>query len=1212
MLQVRKKKAFKLLLALMLLAFVMLVSVISASADDLVWNLLTDKDAGYKVQKNGHFVETVDEDGNILVHNTDTNKQGSYYIYDENNILGSYRTFSLEGDFYFEAFPSGIRKDGDVESTPREKPLSFLCWSYKTIDGKTQYFNALRLDDEGYLHLPDGFNTKKSNVQLETGRWYNIRIVFTPQNAACELFVDGEKEADFLIIRFDTNKYVSNFVRFFDGFFSWGVRLKNILVKTDSDYIVGLREEETADYVGYQTAKPVDDTFTLRTILGLNLTDYNRVGYEVIQLYKDDDGQLFAEPLSLKSKVIYETIRDAAGNTYNIKELYGYNYAAALEIPNIPAEPYFDFLEIVVRPYVLTMDGMRLYGTSTILVHTGDVDAEGYPLLTEKKDSVIKISPTDDTFIYAGAAFGSTSFGDNAILQFKNLDSKNISPERASYFKFTLSPEQAKIIESAVSARLCVNVRNDVPYDLVVHGTSTDWDEATLTYNNHAQVAKTEEEILRGPSRGGQYFYVDILTYLQEAMLNEDGSLTVSFRFTNAGAEDAPLGYFFSKEGDEDTRPFLEIVTTIYEPQLNFGKISNNGYEPWGYAEMLVDEWFDVTVDEVFKRDENGNLIDYEVKDSASLGYQDTEAKGDFTLEMPWLNGFVWSNTGGVKTEWETKRFARTLSTLGTSVANDYLSSEYATTKTEYDVYGGIANAGFTGQATGFFHTEIIGGRTYIIDPIGNPYFAIGMDDVTMTNKEFALEKYGSEEAFFEESTRLLQEMGINTAHVSAKKQVLAVENGLNVVVDLGAIPQYMKTVGAGGIGEGAYPNNNTMNFFDPDFIKWVNKNLPAAILEGGYADNPRVLGYTTDNEIPSGDDMLYRYLTTDPSEPSAAFSYAVAWTWLARRMETFAPSLTEYMNSPEMEQMNSEFLAFAFSTYYRACREAIESVDPNHMYLGSRANLTCVTNEMFLRMAGNYLDAVTLNIYGGLHYPWDTMVNVYRYSGKPFLVSEFFAKGLDAIDDHGFMMASSTGAGFLVKTQQERADFYEHHALACLESNACVGWTWYRMIDNDQPLYRSVNLGKEVVMAYVDFGNQKGLSFLDKENNLYTAEQVGAVDLMDEGDLMMSNLNVNKGVINRNYTSTVAVYTYDKNGKMIDIHSYWVETPDSYEPAEGTILFGLDGSGIFTVGRKNNADGSYTETVLTTYDGVYVALASAMRKVSDNLIGLVKFFDAQ
>jgi hypothetical protein len=66
------------------------------------------------------------------------------------------------------------------------------------------------------------------------------------------------------------------------------------------------------------------------------------------------------------------------------------------------------------------------------------------------------------------------------------------------------------------------------------------------------------------------------------------------------------------------------------------------------------------------------------------------------------------------------------------------------------------------------------------------------------------------------------------------------------------------------------------------------------------------------------------------------------------------------------------------------------------------------------------------------------------RESGRPFLITEWYAKGMDS------GMANTTGAGWLVKTQQDRACFYQNFALALLQSKGCVGWHWFKYIDND------------------------------------------------------------------------------------------------------------------------------------------------------------------
>ena len=45
------------------------------------------------------------------------------------------------------------------------------------------------------------------------------------------------------------------------------------------------------------------------------------------------------------------------------------------------------------------------------------------------------------------------------------------------------------------------------------------------------------------------------------------------------------------------------------------------------------------------------------------------------------------------------------------------------------------------------------------------------------------------------------------------------------------------------------------------------------------------------------------------------------------------------------------------------------------------------------------------------------------------------------------------------------------------------------------------------------------------------------------------------------------------------------------------------------TLGRAETADG-FTETILTVYEGKYLAFANAIRSISDHIIGIVRYFD--
>ena len=484
----------------------------------------------------------------------------------------------------------------------------------------------------------------------------------------------------------------------------------------------------------------------------------------------------------------------------------------------------------------------------------------------------------------------------------------------------------------------------------------------------------------------------------------------------------------------------------------------------------------------------------------------------------------------------------------------------------------------------------------------------------TANHKKHTLAKFGTAENFYNEITATMKDMGVTLAYAGDYLSLLSVENGLPVIISIDIMDAYMIKLGRGKINQSEYPHNNTLNVFDPDFIKSANVNVEAKIKTNGYADMKNVFGYITDNELPSGSDILDRYLIVDTSEPTNAFSYAVAWTWLARRMDTPAPTLVDFVNSPDHEKMNQEFLSFLYSRYYDTARKAIEAVDQNHMYLGSRVNDTCITDEGYLRAAGHYVDIVTINLYGGLNPSAETLNNFYRYSGKPFIVTEFYAKAMDSIDANGFMLANSVGAGILVKTQQDRADYYEHYMLSLLESKACLGGIWYCFRDNDQSLYRKAGTSNTMIMLHVELGEMSTAnSFMDETGKILTAKEVGGNYYeIYRGDGFGSNQNVNKGIYNNDYTSTVAVYSYDKDGKLLSSSSYAVEKPESETPAAGTVLKALKSDATYTIGKAMNDDGSYTETVLTVFEGKYLAFGTAIHNISSHVMGIIDYFDAE
>jgi len=199
--------------------------------------------------------------------------------------------------------------------------------------------------------------------------------------------------------------------------------------------------------------------------------------------------------------------------------------------------------------------------------------------------------------------------------------------------------------------------------------------------------------------------------------------------------------------------------------------------------------------------------------------------------------------------------------------------------------------------------------------------------------------------------------------------------------------------------------------------------------------DDPWLLGHFSDNELPFPADALDRSLQRlRPSDPGRQ----AAQRWLDARKGR--PATRADITAEDRE----EFRGYMAETYFRITTSAMRRYDPNHLLLGSRLHLSVPDSEPVMRAAGRYLDAVAVNHYGtwapdlGRLRAWEAR------SGRPVLISEWYVKAADS------GLRNTSGAGWIVRTQRDRGLFYQNFALALLESRVCVGWHWFRYMDND------------------------------------------------------------------------------------------------------------------------------------------------------------------
>lgn len=973
-----------------------------------------------------------------------------YFINDVNNLLNKYDTFSMEADMYFEAYPSGEAGG----KNPHQYPMSFMTWITQGSTGGAVY-RSIRIDDEGYLCTgtdPENNPSQRTSAKLPLGEWFNIRFLVSPLTGFCEVYINGQLLMSHKIG--SPKDLVKSQVRFFDARYSYTAYFSNISVYTDSNYRIGLVDEDAADFAGYQTTKVENNSFDLRLISGTDIADittYNSVGFMVTTLM-NEGGELVAKETKYYDVNVYESLV-ANGKSVSAESLDS-KYLAAIAVEDIPADK--GHIEMIVRPYV-KKGGMRAYGDAIILTYSGETK-DGYPVLYMVDNSVEYTAlPSDDTYVRLGT---DENNGSNTNLVIKESGQNN-SYTREVYIKFDFSDVAIKRASSASRVYLEFYSRSHRALSeeetaeggilADVCGVGTNWTEDTLNGRNYKELAAELEYIGDIRYVKNEYTQVDVTDYVLKHA--KDGS--VAFKINNVEVETGGEGAIYSSESSYSPR--LVVYPISYNHQINLSKLQNIGYEPWGYAETLVDEWFKTGYDSLYSVAANEKMIEkWEVNNTNPIG--------DYTIRLDWK-----SNSPSHK--WNERVYARSMETL------DGFNPGAVS---EYDEFGGITNSGIKGQATGFFHTETVNGRTYIIDPVGNPFFAAGINTAqlgaTQNQKDAAIEKYGSEENFHKEVTDELRAMGINT-YWGGDDQFFA-QNKLARAVGLGVISGYMGgnslnlSISTGGSAH--FLHNNTMNVFDPDYLTFAEKKVATAL--SAYSnDNPYILGLYSDNEIPAQSNMLYCYLTIDPTEPVNAFSYATAWTWFKRHTGNANPSIHEIT-----DEMSEEFKAFVYDRYFKGVTDAIKKAGfDNYMYMGNRVHSDNKSSEGYLRAANKYVDVLTCNLYGGNHVQSiiNNIESMYKFCSKPFIVTEFFAKAEDAVDMNGYTLGNQTNAGMVVKTQADRGLYYEHYVMLLLESRTCVGWTWYRFRDNDQTifkdeagnLYRAYDYQNEQINAYVN-----------------------------------------------------------------------------------------------------------------------------------------------
>jgi len=372
-----------------------------------------------------------------------------------------------------------------------------------------------------------------------------------------------------------------------------------------------------------------------------------------------------------------------------------------------------------------------------------------------------------------------------------------------------------------------------------------------------------------------------------------------------------------------------------------------------------------------------------------------------------------------------------------------------AATGRKLDAFGGIMGTGAKSglRKTGYFHLEKRnssgGARWLLVDPAGNAFFHLGIcvfgggDDLTdVTGREDAYEWVPPHEGAFaaawktEEpywSTRAVSHYRANVVRKygsfdlteTAVRNIARVRQaGFNSMGAFGEVPTaarqacfpYVKILPLNGVKK--IPTiRGVFDPYDPETVRAVKQAMEALRVD---ANNALVIGYFLENE--------------QAMEVIPQAIPALDESWAAKR--AFKAS----GKSPD------DFAAEFLEKYYSLIAKTFRACDPNHLLIGNRWMPSTANNETLCRVAGRYLDAISINYYAREVDPAFAR-RIYEWSGeRPQIWSEFFySAGKEA----------NTGPfTFDLPTQRERGMAYRRYVIAAASLGFVVGTEWFTLID--------------------------------------------------------------------------------------------------------------------------------------------------------------------
>lgn len=380
----------------------------------------------------------------------------------------------------------------------------------------------------------------------------------------------------------------------------------------------------------------------------------------------------------------------------------------------------------------------------------------------------------------------------------------------------------------------------------------------------------------------------------------------------------------------------------------------------------------------------------------------------------------------------------------------EWLQEETEINETEnfnYSRYGGYLNKRV--KSTGFFRTEQIDDRWWLIDPDGYLFLSYGVDCVAPVGDYYTkntdkctnmFQELPPRELFVESENvspethtasfgiwNLYRRYGKNYLDRAAEMTIKRMDKwGLNTLANWSDKTIYDKNRKAFILPlENIGFENELMGLMDV-YDNGIEKKIDEAIARNvaKYKNNHWLIGYFIGNEPAwiSKENRLCSLILNGKDRP------------IKTELQNF---LKESGDTPGSRKT---FIYNTFEKLMKAISKSLKKNDPNHLNLGIRYGYIEQLDDELLRISKESFDALSFNCYA-LSPDHEKMNHALEISGLPMIIGEYHFGTVDR------GLAQSL---WQVNSQKERGDAFRYYTENAFAHRGLIGTGWFRWIDQN------------------------------------------------------------------------------------------------------------------------------------------------------------------